>query len=345
VKGEGWVTVNVELLALSIEGQYLMKTIKDIVILLNSENPWQRDLAMGEAQEIGSPEADAIIYASLNKPEIRYRAVYAISNRGKKFSIDLAEVTDKLLGMLHDTCEGDGSGIITIAEALFRLGFSNHELFIDLLLRDPDRDVREYFSDYIVDTDFIEMVEQSFRLLVKALDDDEELVRERATWVIKRTLYYFGRYEQPDDINDALIKLLNSEYPYVRATAAELLEYASADVAVKPLLKAVNDEDTKVRLSAIYSLGYHGYSSDVETLFELGSSHEDADVRFKAARALSILAPSRFVELVARGSVTSLNDGQYGLIAGALQRIGGKDIPKENIANAMTKLWESNQLT
>ena len=93
-----------------------------------------------------------------------------------------------------------------------------------------------------------------------------------------------------------LIGALKDEYKYVRIAAAESLSYVNQPEVIEPLLEALHDSDSVVRMYAIYGLGRTLH--EPRAIEPLCTALYDVDeyVRGIAARNLGYLGGARAVE-------------------------------------------------
>ena len=161
--------------------------------------------------------------------------------------------------------------------------------------------------------------------LLEALKDPEWEVR----WAAATSL---GNLKSREAV-EQLISLLKDDSWEVRRAAAIALGKIKDAKAVKPLAEALKSE-LMIRFEAARALIQIG-SEAVESLVNL-LSHEDDDVRTKAAEALGMIGDERAVESLSK----CLNDDDAGVreaAAKALVRIGGSGI-EEILSHLSSKM-------
>ncbi len=127
-----------------------------------------------------------------------------------------------------------------------------------------------------------ERAERARRLRVESLENlaspDEALRADAAKWL---------DVSKADGFEAAKERLLADESPIVRAAAAEAL--LDSDVgAVKPLLQALEDPDSRVVLAALEALEFVGDASTVPQIAPL-LKHKDVEVRERTVEAIEFL--------------------------------------------------------
>ncbi len=215
------------------------------------------------------------------------------------------------------------SRMVEIAEADFEADFC--EVF-KVGLRDEDPHVRAAAIEGLWEVEDIVLI----RPLIKMMrDDDSALVREAAAISLSRfaLLAELGRLQEHLGrmIWDALWETIHSpqEELDVRRRAVESLAYFDRP-EVRPVIeRAYNDQEPKMRISAIFAMGRSADESWGETVLD-ELTHDDPEVRYEAARACGALRVAAAVPILSR--MVADPDAEVKLMAvWALGQIGGPE--------------------
>ncbi len=215
------------------------------------------------------------------------------------------------------------SRLVEIAEADFEADFC--EVF-KVGLHDQDPYVRATSIEGLWEVEDIALIRPLIRML---RDDESALVREAAAISLSRfaLLAELGRLQ--DHLGrmvwDALWETIHAPHEdlNVRRRALESLAYFDRP-EVRPLIeRAYNDQDPKMRISAIFAMGRSADESWGETVLD-ELEHDDPEVRYEAARACGALRVAAAVPTLCR--MVADPDLEVKLMAvWALGQIGGPE--------------------
>lgn len=167
-----------------------------------------------------------------------------------------------------------------------------------------------------------------------------------------------GGFRNPDALPNLTLLALD-EHPLVRASAADALQFAVGDAAIRGVLQQLlNDTDVNVVENAIISLGHVGGKAAVEHILPF-LSHTDPALVVAAVRALSELEATSAIQplitlldnehdhLRAQVVIALQRLGNTSEIPALIKRLdveGNADVMRE-LALAIGKLGDENTLT
>ncbi|MGB3401108.1 MAG: HEAT repeat domain-containing protein, partial [Microcoleaceae cyanobacterium] len=139
---------------------------------------------------------------------------------------------------------------------------------------------------------------------------------------------------------EPLIAALEHEDIFVRRSAARALGEIGSEVAVEPLIAALEHEDSDIRSNAASALGEIGSEVAVEALIT-ALEDEDSDIRSNAASALGEIGSEVAVEAL----ITALENEDSDIrsnAAEALGQMGTAEVLKQLIQNPTINIYESD---
>jgi HEAT repeat protein len=265
-------------------------------------------------------EEFASILEHLQEPELTRSVLFALSNLHSQALARLAEVWPSLL---VDRRVEIVSRLVEMSEADFEVDFG--EVFW-MCLDDADPRVRASAIEGLWEVEEARLV----RPLVRALTEDEsDMVREAAAVSLCRfaLLAELGQLQPrlEELVWDSLWKTVNSEQEDVplRRRALESLAYFDRPEVRDAIMRAYQDEDSTMRVSAIFAMGRTTDDEwSTQILQELES--EMPEMRYEAARACGELQLAGAVPQLSQ--LTADVDLEVKLAAvGSLGRIGGPE--------------------
>ena len=155
----------------------------------------------------------------------------------------------------------------------------------------------------------LEMGEPAIELLVKKLNVDESFVRYRAIQALRRF--------QDANVIEPLIQALKDQDTDVRISAVEALHHFKE---VEPLIQALKDQDENVCCEAAFALSEIRDVRALEPLIQT-LNHKNSNVRRSAANALGELGDTMAVEPLFR-TLKDKNDMVSDVAARALSKLG-----------------------
>jgi HEAT repeat protein len=168
----------------------------------------------------------------------------------------------------------------------------------------------------------ITKAESAIPILIKALQDENPSIRERAA-------YSLGNIGTEASIASLSKALLEDEDSSVRERAAYSLGNIGTEASIASLSKALlEDEDSSVREVAVHSLGNIGSNTTIPCLIQ-GINDEDYSVHISAANALIKIGSKLAISSLIKCLESIEDDRRYNAPASAvaiLGRIGSKAV-------------------
>jgi HEAT repeat protein len=152
-------------------------------------------------------------------------------------------------------------------------------------------------------------------VLLQATRDTDEQVRADALYALRQT----GR-DESDALVTVFIDAVSDPSACVREQACYALRYSQSQ-AVPALMRALADEDARVRLEAVISLGSLDAADAVDAIAGLMQSDPDEEVRSYAASALSDIRHPKAVQYLARPNASATEGVQQR--AARIEALGG----------------------
>ncbi|MDA0738277.1 MAG: HEAT repeat domain-containing protein [Nitrospirae bacterium] len=180
---------------------------------------------------------------------------------------------------LIDALRDEDHAVRTAATAALKLIGEPAVVDLGSCLRDPELSVQEAAASILSVIADDRVVEP----LMSALLSEDWVVRMHAAQALGRLAY--------SPAVDTLVLLLQDKVPAVRDEAMIALKEIG-ELAVTPLLIALEDKDWRVRLKATEALGVMGSTTAVEPLINIVKSDPDTAVRQDSIRALGNIGDS-----------------------------------------------------
>jgi len=259
-------------------------------------------------------------FASLERGEVHATDLAGFADLARK---DLPKIQSRWRALPDDTRETAASLLAELAEESFELDFSR---FFVLLLDDSSAIVRQRAISAL---DAQQALTAKARLIELAKTDLSTDVRIEATLAlgtVARTIIE----DEPDgedgeDVREAVFSILSNpaESIMLRRRALEAAAHFPNDARLDPAIEEFfAEEEIGARASAIFAMGQSYRTHWLPTV--LGEfAHDDAEVRFEAARAAGALgdvAALQGLERLARDDDAEVRQGAISAIA----EIGGK---------------------
>jgi HEAT repeat protein len=256
----------------------------------------------------------------LRQPDMPDASLYRLSNLHGR---DLDLLAEAWSSFPPDHRLAIALRLVEIAEADFETDFA--EVF-KICLQDDDARVRAEAIKGLWEVDDVALIRPLVRLLY---DDGSLVVREATAMSLSRFALQaeLGQIQPrlADMVWDVLWETIHNlrEDTDVRRRAVESLAYFGRPEVSEVIERAYQDEEPKMRVSAVFAMGRSGDETWTDTvLSEL--DQDDPEMRYEAARACGELCIAEAVPVL--GRMVADPDGEVKLAAvWALGQIGGPE--------------------
>ncbi len=298
----------------------LLKILKNAFVSDNAQvrvNPNNHPLPVSPSTENQTLATVSTLIVTLSHSDLRYHAIVALGNLGKKAAIAVPALIDLL--------DNEDAVIrVTAIEALCKIGSAIETVpALVRVLRDESVYVRAHAAFGL--GCFREKAIFAVDALIAALKDDDEWVRGNAADAIAR----IGK--SAHHATSALIDALGDRNPKVRAKATLALATVATDTDILPsLISTANDQDSRVRAAVAEAFGcvLGCTCSDCVIALTLSLNDPDVYVRISAAKSLVKIGKQIPVSIDVLMQILTTSDTQiltttilnFGIIGAYLQQ-------------------------
>ncbi len=259
--------------ALGLIGDY--NVIPEVVVLLedvNQEVDIRRSaaLALGRLRQTYAVEPLRDVLVESNIPPVRYDAARSLGDIGDASAV----------GDLIRTTEGSADWRVKAAcvGALGKIGDPGAVTRLGELLRQNTGAPYSIWARHRAAWALSSIGEDSLRVLLAGLRDDEEFIRRKSAWAMVR----IGKPAIP-----ALIRGLRDPDARVRLRGALALGWIGDTKAVPSLARSMYDEDFEVRQAVVWAIGHIGGVRADKVLEKLVNSDDDERIKELAGEAIA----------------------------------------------------------
>lgn len=251
---------------------------------MNHPEPWKRKAAIEALGQARDPASLDGLFAAVSDGHEPVRAA-AFSAMGRIPTPRCVELLSRVMAENRDP-----SMRRLAVESLGALGIPQAEVQLVDALKDPDHTVRQNARHCLLNSPhYRPRSEKSVERLLDLLKEKEVEVRRSAINCL--------RYCSHPPVIKALLGLAKDPNAQIRSCAIAALGGAAG---MRPLLAALKEENSRVRVEAVKVLGTIREKWSVESLADALAADKDRFVRYTAATALGTHKGPRVVECLVR---------------------------------------------